>query len=58
MNGRWGDSQRDRDALDRWITREEFDGQDDSETCLNCGAVLLTPGGNYCANCVVGMSDA
>ena len=40
MYDRWGDSQRDRDALDRWITREpdwRFLDDNDDECCDVCG---------------------
>lgn len=30
MGERWGDSQRDRDQLDRWITREPPEPDDDA----------------------------
>lgn len=37
MSERWGDSKRDRDALDRYITREEpFDAEVLVHDCLTC----------------------
>ena len=36
MNERWGDSQRDRDELDAWITREP--GQDEDENLNIAGS--------------------
>ena len=49
MSERWGDSQRDRDALDRWITQDPRDLEDDDghyweevvPTCLICNQELV-----------------
>jgi hypothetical protein len=41
MSERWGDSQRDRDALDRWLTTEHEDEETEIR-CDHCQAVFET----------------